>query len=69
LPSRLSGDDVLVEYEFGVVRVSGERGLVWQRTHDDITARVSEIGDDVVWLVSEHDRFDYQLSDGLFIAT
>jgi hypothetical protein len=33
-----------------LARVSPDRGLVWQRVHDDLTARVSEIAADGVWL-------------------
>jgi hypothetical protein len=60
----LSDGDVLVEHEVGLARVSPDRGLVWQRVHDDLTARVSQITDEAVWLHGESDRFGYNLVDG-----
>jgi hypothetical protein len=60
----LPGGDVLLVHELGVARVSPDAGVVWQRGHDDITARVDVIESDAVWLQGENDRFAYSLQDG-----
>ena len=60
----LPDGDLLLIHEFGAARVSPSDGLKWQRAHDDLTARVSEVGDHIVWLQGERDRFGYRLSDG-----
>lgn len=64
----LPNDDVLIETEIGVAKLSRLRGLVWQRVHDDATCRVTELHTDLVWLTGENARFAYRLSDGRFQA-
>lgn len=62
--SALAGGDVLVVYEQGVARVS-PAGMVWQRAHYDLSARVFELTPDVVWFRAEaDDRFGFRLDDG-----
>jgi hypothetical protein len=59
----VNGGDVLVVHEVGVARVSSA-GILWQRRHEDITARVTDVVDGVVWLAGELERFGYDLEYG-----
>ncbi len=66
----LPGGDVLVVHELGLARVSPPpaSAIRWQRTHDDLTARVERIDDQAVWFRAESDRFAYRLADGTEIV-
>src|SRR5262249_54677341 len=44
----LETGDLLVVYEFGVARISPDAGIVWQRVHRDLTARLESTDDDRV---------------------
>lgn len=46
---------LLVESEIAIARVERDRGVAWQRVHDDVTCRVTEIGPERIVLRSETD--------------
>lgn len=62
----LPGGDVLVVTELGVARVSSPPipVMVWQRTHDDLTARVDRVDKASVWFDADGDHFGFDLDDG-----
>jgi hypothetical protein len=60
----LPGGDLLVVTELSVARVSPAPAIVWQRTHDDLTARVERIDQASVWFDADGDRFGFDLDDG-----
>lgn len=60
----LEQDDVLLIHEFGAARISPTAGIVWQRTHRDLTARLERIDEDRAVLHAESGSFAYDLRDG-----
>jgi hypothetical protein len=60
----LPGGDVLIVFEVGLARINSAGRLLWQRVHDDITARLQRIDPDAVWLKGEGEAFGFRLSDG-----
>lgn len=55
---------VLVESEIAIARVERDRGVTWQRVHDDVTCRVAEVGPERIVLRCESDVQAVRPGDG-----
>lgn len=60
----LAEGDVLVVYEYGLVRLGREGELHWHRVHGDVAAHLSHISEGVAWYRNEHNEFGIRLDDG-----
>ncbi len=67
-----SGDDhhVVALYERGLLGIDDDGNVAWHVIHDDISARLLEAGDGLIWVESQWPneaaghRYAYRIDDG-----